>query len=104
MEFQHALSKLCVGHNAAILTQRERTRKAGLNLYFAAIYTAEESSNDSRLVFGAAQKVIQDVRHNRWVDIAGQVFDVDTEVEVRKIGLLVSGLSFLLVSFNHARK
>jgi hypothetical protein len=83
VEFQHALCKLSVCHNPSFLGQRERTRKAGLDVNFTAIDTAEEGSNDSRLVIGASQVVVQDVRNNRWMDIASQVFDVDTVIEVR---------------------
>ena len=55
--------------------------------------------------------MVQDVRHDSRVYIAGQVFDVDAKVEIRQVGLFTRGLELCahcfsetwLYCFNHVQ-
>ena len=94
MKFEHTLSELRVCDDASILLE-ERAREARLDVHFASIDAAQERANDSLLVLRAAQVMVQNVRYDRWVNIARQVLDVDAVVEIRQVGLLSSGLNLL---------
>ena len=83
MEFEHALSELLIGDDAAISGERKRARETGLNVYFSAVDATQEGTNDWGLIFRASQIVIKDVRHDRGVNVTRQILDVDSEVEIR---------------------
>ena len=70
VELEHALSELRVRDDAAVGAERERAREARLDVDVAAVDIAQQCADHCRLVVGATQVVIEDVRDDSGVNRA----------------------------------
>lgn len=82
VELKHFSKEFLVKNTSIFLVDVQGYLKASLNLYARAILRSEKCTTDVFFVNWSAEIVVQDIRHNSWVNAALERFHTKARVEV----------------------